>query len=65
MFGRKRSDKDFAEEIKAHLEMEAAELKSEGLGEEEARRRARVERQRRRGAGEALSAGPLGKVSTG
>ncbi len=43
MFGRKRSDKDFAEEIKAHLEMEAAELKSEGLGEEEARRRARVE----------------------
>ena len=43
MFGRKRSDKDFAEEIKAHLEMEAAELKSEGLSEEEARRQARVE----------------------
>ena len=43
MFRRKRSDKDFAEEIKAHLELEAAELKSEGLSEEEARRRARVE----------------------
>jgi predicted permease len=39
---RKRSEADFAEEIKAHLELEAAELKSEGLGEEEARRRARV-----------------------
>ena len=38
MFGRKRSDEDFAEEIKAHLEMEAEELKSEGLSEEEARR---------------------------
>ena len=32
---RKRSEADFAEEIKAHLELEAAELKSEGLGEEE------------------------------
>jgi len=39
---RKRSEADFAEEIKAHLELEAAELKSEGLGEEEARRQARV-----------------------
>lgn len=43
MFGRKRSDKDFAEEIQAHLEMEAADLKSEGLSQDEARRRARVE----------------------
>ena len=39
---RKRSAGDFAEEIKAHLELEAAELKSEGLGEDEARRKARV-----------------------
>ena len=43
MMGRKRNDKDFSEEIKAHLELEAAELKSEGFSEEEARRRARVE----------------------
>ena len=42
MFGRKRSEEDFAEEIKAHLALEAAELKGEGLSEEEARRRARV-----------------------
>jgi hypothetical protein len=43
MLRRKRSGKDFAEEIKAHLELEAAELKSEGVDEEEARRQARVE----------------------
>jgi predicted permease len=43
MFKRKRSGEDFAEEIKAHLELEADELKREGLAEEEARRRARVE----------------------
>jgi predicted permease len=43
MFGRKRNEADFAEEIQAHLEMEAADLKSEGLSEDEARRRARVE----------------------
>jgi macrolide transport system ATP-binding/permease protein len=43
MFKRKRSAEDFAEEIKAHLELEAEELKREGVSEEEARRRARVE----------------------
>ena len=43
MFRRRRSTDDFAEEIKAHLELEADELESEGLSEEEARRRARVE----------------------
>lgn len=43
MFKRKRSVDDFVEEIKAHLELEADELQSEGLSEEEARRRARVE----------------------
>lgn len=43
MFKRKRSRHDFAEEIKAHLELEADELKREGLNEEEARRKARVE----------------------
>ena len=43
MFTRKRSERDFAEEIKTHLELEADELQGEGLSEEEARRRARVE----------------------
>ena len=43
MFKRRRSADDFAEEIKAHLTLEADELKGEGLTEEEARRRARVE----------------------
>jgi len=43
MFRRRRSADDFAEEIKSHLELEADELQSEGLSEEEARRRARVE----------------------
>ena len=43
MFQRKRSADDFAAEIKAHLELEADELKSEGVSEEEARRRASVE----------------------
>ncbi len=43
MFKRTRSADDFAEEIKAHLELEADELKCEGLSEEEARRQARVE----------------------
>jgi len=41
MFQRKRSAEDFAEEIKAHLELEADELRGEGLSEEEARRNAR------------------------
>jgi predicted permease len=43
MFKRKRSDEDFAAEIKAHLELEAEELKSEGMSEGEARRQARAE----------------------
>jgi macrolide transport system ATP-binding/permease protein len=42
MFRRKRSTDDFAAEIQAHLALEADELQSEGLSEEEARRRARV-----------------------
>ena len=43
MFGRKRSTEDFAAEIEAHLALEADELKSEGLAEGEAHRRARSE----------------------
>ncbi len=43
MFRRRRSTDDFAEEIKSHLELEADELQNEGLSEEQARRRARVE----------------------
>ena len=43
MFRRKRSAEDFAEEIKAHLELEADDLQSSGLSEEEARWRARRE----------------------
>jgi putative ABC transport system permease protein len=43
MFGRKRSNEDFAAEIGAHLELEAEEWKGEGLGDSEARRRAHVE----------------------
>jgi macrolide transport system ATP-binding/permease protein len=43
MFKRKRSTEDFAEEIKAHLELEAEELKREGLSDNEARRKARVD----------------------
>ena len=43
MFRRKRSVDDFAEEIKAHLELEADELEYEGVSEEDARRRAKVE----------------------
>ena len=42
MFKRKRSKDDFAEEIKAHLQLEADDLKDEGLSEDEARRKARV-----------------------
>lgn len=41
MFGRKRSTQDFAEEIQAHMELEAEELRREGLSEEEARWQAR------------------------
>ena len=43
MFRRRRSADDFAEEIRSHLELEADELRGEGLSEEEARRKARVE----------------------
>jgi predicted permease len=42
MFKRKRTTHDFDEEMRAHVALEADELKSEGLGDEEARRRARV-----------------------
>ena len=41
MFKRKRSAEDFAEELQAHIEFEAEELRREGLSEEEARRQAR------------------------
>ncbi len=40
MFNRRRSAKDFAEEIKSHLELEADELREEGVSASEARRRA-------------------------
>jgi len=43
MFNRKRSAEDFAEEIRSHLELEADELRTEGMTDEEASRRARVE----------------------
>ena len=43
MFRRKRSATDFAEDIRAHLELEAEELRREGLSEEEARWKARRE----------------------
>jgi predicted permease len=43
MFKRRRSRDDFAEEIRAHLDLEADELKREGLSEAEAHRTARVE----------------------
>ncbi len=43
MFRHRRSADDFAEEIKSHLELEADELQSEGLSEDEAHRRSRVE----------------------
>lgn len=43
MFRKKRSAEDFAEEIRAHLELEAAELRAEGRTDEEAWRGAKVE----------------------
>jgi predicted permease len=43
MFQHKRSARDFAGEIKAHLELEADDLQSEGLSDAEARRKARLE----------------------
>jgi macrolide transport system ATP-binding/permease protein len=42
MFRRRRSTDDFAAEIQSHLAFEADELQSEGLNEDEARRRAKV-----------------------
>ena len=43
MFSKRgRSRKDFAEEIQAHLELEAEELRGEGCSQDEARRRARA-----------------------
>jgi hypothetical protein len=41
MFKRTRSTKDFADEIKAHLDLEAEELRHEGLSEAEAHRKAK------------------------
>lgn len=43
MFKRKRRAEDFAEEIKAHLELEADEFRNQGLTEDESHRKARVE----------------------
>ncbi len=43
MFKSKRTAEDFAEEIKAHLALEADDLRAEGQSEVEAQRRARVE----------------------
>lgn len=43
MFRRRRSADDFAEEIQSHIELQAHALESEGLSEQEAYRRARVE----------------------
>jgi predicted permease len=43
MFKRKRSADDFAAEIKAHLELEADDLRREGLGRDEARWKAHRE----------------------
>jgi predicted permease len=41
MFRRKRTAEDFAEEIKTHIELEADELRREGLSEQDASRGAR------------------------
>ncbi len=43
MFKRRRSADDFAQEIQSHLELEADELKLEGLSEDDARRKAKIE----------------------
>ena len=55
MFWRKRSTEDFAEEIKAHLALEADELEREGWSEDEAPEGAACLRQCPRGAGTLLS----------
>jgi macrolide transport system ATP-binding/permease protein len=41
MFRRKRSPKDFAEEIKAHLQLEADQLREGGRSNDDARRKGR------------------------
>jgi predicted permease len=43
MFRRKRSEEDFAEEVQAHLDLEADDLQQEGLSPDEARWKARRE----------------------
>jgi macrolide transport system ATP-binding/permease protein len=43
VFKRKRSSEDFAAKIQAHLNLEADELKREGLGADQARRLAHIE----------------------
>ncbi len=43
MFKRRRSADDFAQEIQSHLELEADDLEREGLSEDEARRKAKIE----------------------
>jgi predicted permease len=43
MFKRKRTADDFAEEIRSHLDLEADELRADGLSSDQAVRRARVE----------------------
>jgi predicted permease len=52
MFKRKRTAEDFAEEIRSHIELEADELREEGMNNDEARRRAHVEFGSIRGAQE-------------
>ena len=42
MFRRRRSAQDFSEEMQAHIDMEAEELRREGLSGEEAQRQARL-----------------------
>ena len=37
MFKRKRTAQDFAEEIQAHIELEAEQLRSEGINDDDAR----------------------------
>ena len=51
-FKRRRSSEDFAAEIQAHLDLEADELKREGLGADQARRLAHIEFGRARAARE-------------
>lgn len=43
MFRRKRSVEDFAEEIRSHLEIEADDLRQQGMSAEQARQKARSE----------------------